>query len=146
MGQRIKGQETIVTAIGPNGIEEGFTAVKSFEAEIQMELLTENYLGETTTRKDDIFHGMRGKLEFDMENTEFFRFAERVTNRAQRRAPATASDEFTIQTVLSFPSGESQTVLFQDVFFEAIPFSVGSRSEYMTGSVGFESSRMKFLT
>lgn len=143
MPQRIKGQETRVTFTGPNGLEEGLSDVQDLEVELQMEVLTEGYLGETTNRRDDIFNGATGRVNIHLETSEYFRFAERVKNRAQRRDAA--SGRFDILTSLSFPNGERVRVLFEDAFFGALPLRVGGRGEYVQATINWETSDGRFL-
>ena len=87
MGQRIKGQETVVSFVGTEGSEEGLTDVQSSESEFQMQILTDGYLGETSDRRDDIFRGASGSISIHLETPQYFAFARRVIDRAQRRTP-----------------------------------------------------------
>lgn len=143
MAQRIKGQEVKIQMVGPSGKEDGIIDVQSFEASFQVERLEENYLGETTTRYDDIFNGVKGKIELHLENQTYFRFMERVQRRAQRRD--SADGQFNIMAVLKFPNGQKVRVLLEDVFFGEIPLNVSSRSDYVQTSVDWGCSNGRFL-
>ena len=83
MAQRIKGQEVSVVFVGPNGTEDAFAAVQSFEATTQMEILTEGYLGETSNRRDDIFNGLTGNVEMHIQSNDYAAFWKRVKDRAR---------------------------------------------------------------
>ncbi|MFW6087402.1 MAG: hypothetical protein ACODAG_09365 [Myxococcota bacterium] len=140
---RIKGQETQVIFSGPAGQEEAFTAVQSWEGEIQLEILSEGYIGEKTNRRDEIFNGMRGRCEVHLEDASYFAFAQRVKDRAQRRAPA--AGQFNVVTTYTFPDGDRARVLHEDVHFGALPTSAGGRGEYVTATIEWECADGRFL-
>lgn len=136
MSQRIKGQETSVVFTGPNGVEDTFKAIISFDATQMQEILSEGYLGETSNRRDDIFNGYSGELEMHLESSVYVAFAERVKDRAQRRSPA--SGQFNVTGVYNFPNGQRIRWIFIDVFFGDLPLSTGGRGEYVSAKVSFE--------
>lgn len=143
MAQRIKGQEVRVTFVGPNGTETALSDVQSFELEMQLEVLSEGYLGETTERKDDIFRGVHGRMEIHIEAQEYLRFMDSVVQRSQRRTAADA--QFNVIATLNFPNGTSPRVLLEDVFFASMPTNVGARDEYVQGTIEFECSGYRTL-
>lgn len=145
MSQRIKGQEVRVTMISPAGTEEsiGSGGVSSFELEFKTEILSEGYLGETTERKDDIFRGVGGRMEFHLDRQSYFQFVQRVTDRSQRRTPADA--RFNVLASLTFPNGQRPRILLEDVFFGPLPINVGGRDEYVSATVEFECAQGRFL-
>jgi hypothetical protein len=143
MAQRIKGQEVRIIFTSPVGVETSLTDITSFEVEPQLEILSEGYLGETTERKDDIFKGVRGRAELHLESQEYFQFVQRVLDRSQRR---TAADgKFNVVATLSFPNGQRPRVLLDDVFFGPPPVNVSSREDYVSATVEFECSFVRFL-
>lgn len=142
MAQRIKGQETRIIATGPNGTITGLSDVVSFNYEPLMEILSQGLLGETTERKDDIFKGVRGKMEVQLETQDYLRFIQAVVDRSQRRTPGVV---FNLQTTLNFPNGERPRVLFEDVFFGPQPVDISSREDYVTASLDFECSNLRVL-
>ena len=143
MAQRIKGQEVRVVFTSPAGTETSLTDITSFEVEPQMEILSEGYLGETTERKDDIFKGVHGRMELHLESQDYFRFVQRIIDRSQRRSPA--DGRFNVIATLSFPNGQRPRVLLEDVYFGAPPISVGGREEYVSATVEFECSSVRYL-
>ncbi len=143
MAQRIKGQEVRVVFTSPVGQETSLTDITSFEVEPQMEILSEGYLGESTERKDDIFKGARGRMEVHLESQDYFRFVQRIIDRSQRRTPA--DGVFSVIATLSFPNGQRPRVLLENVFFGAPPINVASREDYISGTVEFECSGVRFL-
>lgn len=143
MAQRIKGQEVRVVMVAPSGTVTALSDVQSLEVEVKTEILSEGYLGETTERKDDIFKGASGKMEVHLETEDYFRFVREVVDRSQRRTPAAA--RFNIICTLAFPNGDRPRVLLEDIFFGAAPLNIGSREEYVSASVEFECSNIRFL-
>ncbi len=143
MAQRIKGQEVRVIMVSPAGLETSLSDVQSFEVEPMMEVLSEGYLGETTERKDDIFKGCRGTMEINLEQTAYFEFIDGVVLRSQRRTPASA--RYNVMATMDFPNGTSVRVLMENIFFGAPPVTIGSREDYVTVSLEFECSEVKYL-
>lgn len=141
--QRIKGQETVLVFVSDAGTEEGLGDVVSAEFEFQLDILTTRLLGETSDRKDDIFRGVRGRCEVQLENSQALAFVQRVKDRAQRRTAA--SGRFQMMTSLEFPNGERPRVLFPDIFWGSLPFNIGGGDEYVTLTLEFEGSDGRFL-
>lgn len=143
MSQRVKGQEVRVTFTGPTGTETGLSDIKSFEFELQLEILSEGYLGETTERKDDIFKGVKGRMVLHIEQQEYFRFTQRVKERSQRRTSANARFDATCSVAL--PNGQRPRVLLEDLFFGPLPMNVGGRDEYVEATIEFECSDLRYF-
>lgn len=142
MAQRIKGQEVEVLLVVDGAPKTSITAVKSFEIEFQLDILTEGYLGETSSRRDEVFNGISGSLEFDMENGDLLDVAQQIIDRARRRTPGTVIN---IKAALNFPNGVVRRIVAKDVYFSAIPVSFGARDEYGTVTLDFEAMDYSFL-
>ena len=104
MGQRVKGQETVVTVIGPDGEIGAFDHIVSHEMTLEMEVIEEEYLSHTAKDYDDIFHGISGSLTAHLSQNLFWTFTEDVQSRAQRRVPSNLRYEITTQ--FNMPNGE----------------------------------------
>lgn len=141
MSQRLKGQETKLILTGPNGVEEGLADVKSFEAEIDLEILEEEFLGETSNRFDDIFNGVGGNMEVQIESRLFLDFIGRVIDRAQRRLPA--DTKFIATSAFALPNGQRVRLMFEDVFFGPMPIRTPSRKQYTTMRVEWKCSTLR---
>lgn len=141
MSQRLKGQETVISFVGPTGDEEGLQDVSSFEAELMIDNLQEGYLGETADRFDDIFMGVSGRVEIHMETPQYFRFTQRVQDRAQRRTPA--SGKFNAKARFRFPNGTSFRLTFEDIFFEGLPLRAPTRSDYVQATIAWKCSNVR---
>lgn len=142
MEQRIKGQEVEIMYVVNGEIQENITDIRSFELGIQTELLREGYLGEKTDRRDEIYRGVRGSTEIHYSNGKVFDLIKSITDRAKRQSPGT---KINIKATLNFPSGERKRALIPDVYFGEIPLGFGSRSDYGTVRLEWESSDYKTL-
>lgn len=141
---RIKGQEVLATmSSSADGLQD-LTARASLDLSISMEELEEAYLGETTTRKDNIFNGVSGSLEVHHENRRVFDFIERAVERAKRRGNA-ALDTFTLLVRFSFPNGDTVRLLFEDIYFGEIPINTPGRDEYVTSTIPFTAPDVRFI-
>lgn len=141
--QRIKGQEVEVLLIDGGEPRDTITDVRSFEFAAQLELLREGYLGETTDRRDEIYRGFRGKIEFHFENRDILSFTRSVIERARRRTPGV---RINIKATLNFPNGDRPRILLRDCFFGEIPMSFASRSDYGSVSLDFEGEDYQVIT
>ena len=141
MAQRIKGQETVIGFTSPDGDQEGLEDVVSFEAELEVETLTEQYLGKTTDDFDDIFHGCSGQMEIHMRTSAYLRFTQKVQDRAQRLT--SADGQFTATSTFNFPNGTRARLTFENLFFGALPIKVGGRAQYVTGTIQWKCSNLR---
>ena len=82
---RVRGQEVSVQVVQNGKIVAELTDVKSFDVEFQMDVMKEGYLGEFTDRRDDMFKGISGKIEFHIENNAPFDFINAIVQRSQSR-------------------------------------------------------------
>lgn len=143
MAQRIKGQEVVLDVISEAGREEALGDVVSASITYQLDILKQRLLGETTDRKDDIFRGLEGEMELQLETRDALRFIDRVKDRATRRVAA--STRFSITMTLNFPEGGSARIQLTPVYFGNIPLGVPGGDEYVTMSLTFESEDGRIL-
>jgi hypothetical protein len=143
MGQRIKGQEVVLDIISPSGRESTLGDVVSASITYQLDILKQRLLGETSDRKDDIFRGLEGEMELQLEQRDALRFVDQVKDRATRRTAA--SSRFSVTMTLNFPEGGSARIQMSPVYFGNIPLNVGGGDEYVTMSLTFESEDGRIL-
>jgi len=136
--QRIKGQECKLAFVTPDGPAEGIDAIKSFEANLDMEILSERYIGEDVDRFDDVVRGFSGKAEIHLASKEYFRFQQKVQDRAQRRTPA--AGVFNVTSTFNFPNGERARITFQGLSFEGLPMSVPDGAQYVSATISWKCS------
>ena len=139
---RLKGQEVSVQLIKDNLVQADITDVRSFDVSIQMETMSEGYLGELTDRRDDVFRGCSGTIAFHIENTAAFDLFQSIVDRAKRRVPGT---QINVKGALRFPNGQQKLIVVNDVYFGEIPFNVGGRTDYVEFSLPFEAADIRFL-
>jgi len=140
--QRIKGQEVEVLLVVDGDVQDTVTDVRSFEVAAKLELKEEGYLGEKTNRYDEIFNGVRGRVELHFENSDVFSTIQSIIDRAKRRTPGT---QINIKATLNFPNGDRPRVMIPDAFFGEVPISFGSRSDYGTVGLDFSASDISIL-
>lgn len=141
--QRIKGQEVECLLVVDGVPQSTITDIRNFEMEAKLEQLEEGYLGETTDRYDDIYKGIRGKMELHFENEDVFTLIASLIDRARRRTPGT---QVNIKASLNFPNGDRARVLIPNVYFGALPLSFGSRTDYGNIALDFVASDFQVLT
>lgn len=141
MAQRIKGQETSLAFTDPDGDVDELGVVSSFEAELDVQILEEGYLGETANRFDDIYNGTSGNVDMHLESTEWFKFSEKIQDRSARRTPA--SGKFSITSSFQYPDGSTAKVTFEDVFWGPLPLRVPQRGEYVAVSLSWKCSQIR---
>lgn len=124
----IKGQEVLLSIVSPDGLEDALDHIKDNKFTLDLEIITEQYLGQTADQFDEIFRGVTVELTLDMASPKVIDFATKVVNRAQRRTAA--AQTFQIITALRFPSGERRRMLFPDLKFGAFPFDFAGRDKY----------------
>lgn len=141
-GTRIKGQETEIVFIENNVPLTTLADVKSFEVEIQLEILKEGYLGETTDRRDSVYRGFSGKMEAHFETRDVLSFATRLVDKARRRVPGARVN---CKTTLNLPDGDRVRVVLKDLEFGPIPLNVAGRTDYVSVSLSFEGANFTVI-
>jgi hypothetical protein len=139
---RVRGQEVSVQVVQNGKIVAELNDVKSFDVEFQMDVMKEGYLGEFTDRRDDMFKGISGKIEFHIENNAPFDFINAIVQRSQSRVKGT---QFNVQSTINLPNGQVKRLLVNDIFFSNVPVNVSGRSDYVTYSLPYEAAEGKFL-
>ena len=132
---RIKGQEVKISFTNPDASQGGLDNIVSFDSEMDMEILREQFLGQTADEFDDIFKGFTGSVELQLNTPEYFRFQQRVQDRAQRRTPA--AGVFNIGASFEFPDGQRFRMTFENVFFGPMPVPVSGRAAYVSTTINW---------
>jgi hypothetical protein len=139
---RLRGQEVSVQVVKGGALLADITDVKSVEVEFQLDVMAEGYVGEFTDRRDDMFKGVTGKIEFHIENGAPFDLVNEIILRAQRRVPGV---QFNVQSSVRLGNGQVRRLVINDLYFGSVPFNVASRSDYVTYSLSFEAGEGKFI-
>lgn len=143
MAQRIKGSEVTAIVTSPDGREDSIDAIGSLSLTIQIELLSEGYLGESANRRDEIYNGVEGSLELHLERGAYFDLVTKIKNRAARRTAAT--DRFDLMAIFAFPNGDRRRAIIRDVHFGEIPVESSGRGEYVSSTINFGAEEIEFL-
>ncbi len=115
--------------------ESGQRTLRSFEVAAKLEIKEEGYLGEKTNRYDEIFNGVRGRLELHFENQDVFSLMTSIIDRAKRRTPGV---QINVKATLNFPNGERPRILISNASFGELPFNFPSRGDYGTAGLEFQ--------
>lgn len=142
MAQRIKGQEVEIVLLVDGDARTNLTFARSLEFAFKTEMLQEAYLGDTTDRYDTIFKGIRGRIEFHLDNAELFNVIRFIVDKARRREPGT---RFNIKATLNFPNGQRARTIISDAEFGELPINFGSRADYGTFQLDFGASEARVL-
>lgn len=118
------------------------TAILSFNFTEKFEKLAREYLNETAPRFDEIYKGVEGKIEFDIEGPEVFTVIQSIKDRAQRRV---AGVTISVKMTIVFPNGQRQMVTFPNVSFGDIPITTSDRSSYGKSELDFSCSNSKYI-
>lgn len=147
MGIRLKGQEVDVV-IMKNGVDNRtLSEIRSFSAELKLNILEEGYLGQTTDQYDDIFLGVKGDMEVHISKADAFSLGFDIVDRARNRGRNPAANyQFNAKASFQFPDGTRVRLLFKDLYFEGIPINVGGRSEYVTLKLSWSCSEAERLS
>lgn len=142
--QRIKGQEVVMSIIVDGQLETRIDSIQSAEITLRFDKLEEDYLGETTTRYDEIYKGIDISIDMHLTNQQAFVVGDAIRQRATRRAGgATRID---VSGTFAFPNGDFPTIAAVDVFFEDFPVSIGARDEYVSVTLSGSASDLEFIT
>ena len=125
-----------------NEVQDTITDIRSFEMNIQLAILTEGYLGETTMRRDEVFNGVTGRVELHFENESIFTLFQTIVDRARRREPGR---KIYAKTSVRFPNGQNKVIMISNIFFGEIPMNFPGRAEYATVSLSFEAEDYQII-
>jgi hypothetical protein len=142
MAGRIKGQEVEIVMLVDGAPRENLKFAQSLDFTFMTERKQEGFIGETTDRFDTVFHGVEGKTQHQFDTPEPFNVVRLIVNKARNREPNTV---FNLRCTLKFPNGQKARIVFRDVSFGALPFSVGNRTDYVKFSLDFACSEAQVL-
>jgi len=139
MANRIKGQEVSVQLVTDGNVESEITEIMDFEGTYEFEELQQGYLGQKADDVDYIFKVISGKFSAHMHNDAAMDYAQKILDKAQRKTPDLV---FNIVGVFEFPDGTTRSMTITDCAFGNIPFTVGSRGDYVKVDFQFKSKSM----
>ncbi len=134
---RLRGQEVELRMFADSVLEDSISLVSSFDETFKLEKKEDGFLGEVTNRYDDIFNGIDGKLDVQVNTAAWMPFQQAIKARAQRRTPAV---RFNLVRTDFYANGETAIVTYADVKFGPMPTSVAGRGEFVKVSIDFSCS------
>ena len=134
---RLKGQEISVRVLQDGKLIASIDSVASFNEEVDLEIKSDGFLGESVNRFDEILNGFGGDFEMQLTSSAFSTFQEAIIARATRRTPNVV---FNVVRTDLYPNGDSAIFTYKNVFWGAQPTSVGARGEYVKAKANFKCS------
>lgn len=140
---RLIGQSVsaIVTS-SPGGFETGLKDVSACEITMDMETMSEGFLGQNTEQKDAVFSGVSGNIEFQSGSAAVMSLIERI--KVKQQARTAGGTVFNIIGTFRFDDG-TRRVIVSDVSFGALPITVSSRKDYVKFKLDFTAPDCTFL-
>jgi hypothetical protein len=132
--QRIKGQEATIIIVRGGVVEDSLTDVHNMTFEFESEIKSKGYLGEKTDRKDDVFRGVKGDLEFHTHTQDWLRFVVAYIDRQKRNTPDLVIN---ITADLLYPNLDNPTIFLPDVKFGPLNVGLPDRVEYVNKKVSY---------
>jgi hypothetical protein len=142
-GTRLIGQDCSVTIIQDNQPLTTIDTIKSIEVTVLLDIIKEGFLGQTTDRRDEVYHGVSGKIEAQLSGTDLLLLVESIRRRAKNRRSGT---RITTKSTFIFPDGDRAIYVIPDLKFGNIPLGVRGRTEFVEMSLDFEADDMTFVT
>lgn len=134
---RLRGQEVEVRILLDGELQANVTAIASFEETFKLEKKEDGFLGEVTNRYDHIFNGIDGKLEMQVNTTDWMLLQNAIKSQAQRKTPGTIIN--LIRTDY-YANGQTAVITYSDCKFGPQPTSIASRQDFVKVSMDFSCS------
>lgn len=142
MATRLIGQDTVVTLVQDNRPLTQIDTVKSHEITVQLEILKEGFLGQTTDLRDEVFRGIAGKMDLQLAAIDALTLMNAIVQRAKNRQSGT---RVTIKSTFQFPNGDRAIFVIPDVKFGEVPINNAGRTDYVSMSLTYEADDMQFI-
>jgi len=136
---RARGVEATIRITRNGVLQTEITAIKDFTFETRQRVTTENYLGETASRQDEIFDEVGGSFTVNPEGSQILELQALVVRRSQRRV---VNDEQISSTFrIQFPNGVIARIMIPDMKFDPIPLRAPARDQYLELAFTWKSDR-----
>ena len=132
---RLKGQEISVRVLTDGKLVKSIDSIASFNEEVDLEIKSDGFLGESVNRFDEILNGYGGDFEMQLTSSAFIDFQEAIIARATRRTPNTV---FNVVRTDLYPSGDSAIFTYKNVYWGGQPTSIGARGEFVKAKANFK--------
>ncbi len=132
---RLKGQEISIRVLQDGNLIASIDSIATFNEEIDLEIKSDGFLGESVNRFDEILNGFGGDFEMQCTGTGYLAWQEAIIARAQRRTP---NIKFNVMRTDLYPNGDSAIFTYKDVHWGAMPSSIGARGEFVKVKANFK--------
>lgn len=139
------GQDNVLS-MQIDGVVYESLAITSAEITQKLSRKETGILGTHTMRIDEVYMGIEGSLECQIDSPDMFQILTILVDRAQRRAPP--YPRVTLKSQFDFPVDSRRAlIVIPDLKFGDIPISTASREEHVTIKLAFgaESARINFI-
>lgn len=130
VAQRILGQRVSVSVLLDGALQVQIDTIQSAEIEMEQDLIEEGYLGEVADRVDSVFKLVRVRLSGHANSKAYLDLADAIVKRSQSRAGGAV--QIDVVGSFAFPNGDFPTIVIPNIYFEALPFTIGGRDEHVT--------------
>lgn len=142
MAQRLIGQDVSLTTFVGTDPQDAIADIKNFEATFQTEILRDSYLGSFTDRRANVYRGVRGSFEYHFSSAAALSIMASIVERCRNRR---SQIRIVTQATLLMPNGDRPMIVFDDQFFEAMPLTIGGRTEFGSVKLDWESDDARFI-
>lgn len=145
MGLRYAGQEGSLTLINSTTQEQLLPTVnlESTNFGFPFELTKKQFMGDIGPTYREFADGWELEFKFEPDNAdEIVAYANVVKAKAEGKS----TDEFAFQVRFACPDGPTLQVTFRDGHFEGLPFEMGGRTDFLTGTHKVKGKTYKIQT
>ena len=142
--KRLKGQNTVISILKDGELQARIDSITSTEVTFEMEILTDDFLGDTSERYDTVYNGYSVSIEAQMSNAQIIDLSDSIVNRARNRTGGVSRID--VATTFFFDEGDVRTFSLIDLQFESIPFSSGGRKDFTTVKLSAKGSDYETLS
>ena len=130
MSDLLIGQETSVALLVDGNLESRIDGITSCDITFELTVVETRHLGALADQYISVFKGMTISIKSNVTGEDYLSIADAIVAKAQRKSGAAI--EFTVSTVLTFPSGVVRAVTIPKISWEAIPLSIPAGDELVT--------------
>lgn len=135
---RVFGKEVTIRLTRAGEIIAEITAIKNFTFETRQRIITDQYLGEGSSRQDEIFDEVGGSFTVHPEGTDILELQRLIADRSTRRLAV--DEEVNCTFRVAFPDGSNPKITISDMHFDPIPLNVPSRDAYVEMSFTYKAT------
>ena len=132
---RLKGQNASIEFF-TNGASQTFGNIRSSEVELQLEILTEEYLGSSFPSKEMVYNGIKGRLTLHLDKND--KYSDLLRAALGKATDVLSETKFNVVTKIAHPGGSTIKITATDVVFDGLPLSFAGRKDYGEFTISYE--------